>query len=52
MVLCPRERELIEFVQLFGRVRGRSELSQEPLDDMLLDGVERIVRVLGADARR
>jgi hypothetical protein len=46
MVLSPRVGESIELIKLLRRVRWRSELPQEPLDDMLLDEVERIVRMV------
>jgi hypothetical protein len=52
MVLSPRVSESIELVKLLRRVRWRIELPQEPLDDMLLDEIERIVRMLRPDALR
>jgi hypothetical protein len=53
MVLNPRLGESIELlVELLRRVGWRSELRLEPLDDMLLDEVEWIVRMLCPDALR
>jgi hypothetical protein len=42
MILNPRLGESIELVELLRRVGWRSELRLEPLDDMLLDEVERM----------
>ena len=52
MVLSPRVGESIEFVKLLRRVRWWIELPQEPLDDVLLDEVERRVRMRRPDALR
>jgi hypothetical protein len=52
MVLNPRLGESIKLVELLRRVGWRSELRLEPLDDMLLDEIEWIVRMLCPDALR
>jgi hypothetical protein len=52
MVLNPRLGESIKLVELLQRVGWRSELRLEPLDDMLLDEIEWIVRMLCPDALR
>jgi hypothetical protein len=52
VVLNPGLGESIEFVELLQRIGWRSELRLKLNDDVLLDDVEQIFRVLDSNALR